>query len=425
MMNTHFLNFLTQNMLWSRYLTLCIATLFFGLWHINAYAHKPSDSYLSISIPSVAQQIEQTSTVKTKDTKIIGTKISAQWDIALRDLDYAIGLDANANAEITWQEVSARQQQIYAYALARLNIASKQTACDLKPKKLLIDNHTDGAYAVIQFSLACKQDIPDLSIRYSLFSDIDPSHRGLLKLNYITETSKSIIKTAIFGPDNPVQTFVFSTPDRLNEFKEYVVEGIWHIWIGYDHILFLISLLLPAVLVYSAKGWQPSQSFKTTFMDVLKVVTAFTIAHSITLTLATLQIVELPTRWVETAIAASVNLAALNNLFPYLLKYRWLAAFGFGLIHGFGFASVLADLGLESNVLMLALIGFNVGVEIGQIGIVCLFVPGAYALRKTLFYKHIIFVGGSTLIALLASIWFAERAFNLTVLSSIVNSLRI
>ena len=403
---------MTHLKIWTRLLLLLL-----GLWHSSVYAHKPSDSYLTVNVGNA--------TLQNKSPSIDAPTITAQWDIALRDLDYAIGLDEDANGEINWQEVLSKQETIFAYSLARLNISSKQQNCALRPDQLLIDNHTDGAYAVIQLTIDCKKTADQFSINYSLFSNLDPSHRGLLKLNYaITDSNKLInklSKTAIFGPDNPSQTFNLTSSNRLNEFKEYVVEGIWHIWIGYDHILFLISLLLPAVLVYSAKSWQPSQHFKATFVDVLKVVTAFTIAHSITLTLATLQIIELPSRWVEAAIAASVILAALNNLFPYLLKRRWLAAFVFGLIHGFGFAAVLADLGLQQGTLIVALVGFNVGVEIGQVGILSVFVPLAYIMRQSRFYKYVIFYGGSTVIALIASAWFVERVFNLTLFSSVAN----
>ena len=387
-------------------LTHCLILLL-SLWHSSAYAHKPSDSYLALSVQNNSTQ-----------TNISHNLATGQWDIALRDFDYALGLDANANSEITWQEVLTKQNEIYAYALARLSIKNNQAACSLKPKQLLIDHHTDGAYAVIQFNVDCKKAINNLNINYTLFSELDPSHRGLLKLKYFTAdktglNAKNYTKTAIFGPDNPTQSFTLSTPNRFNEFKEYVLEGIWHIWIGFDHILFLISLLLPAVLVYSAKTWQPAQHFKTTFIDVLKVVTAFTIAHSITLTLATLQVIELPSRWVEAAIAASVILAAVNNLFPYLIKRRWIAAFVFGLIHGFGFAAVLADLGLQKDALVVALIGFNLGVELGQLAILSLFVPAAFALRKSWIYKYIIFYGGSLIIIIIAAAWFIERAFNL------------
>ena len=143
------------------------------------------------------------------------------------------------------------------------------------------------------------------------------------------------------------------------------------------------------------------------------MVTAFTIAHSITLALAALSVVTLPSRLVESAIAASVVLAALNNLWPLVQRARWLVAFTFGLIHGFGFASVLADLGLPQESLVVALLGFNLGVEAGQLVIVAVFLPLAYAVRETWFYRRAVVAGGSGLIAVIAAVWLAERALDL------------
>jgi hypothetical protein len=145
---------------------------------------------------------------------------------------------------------------------------------------------------------------------------------------------------------------------------------------------------------------------------VLKVVTAFTLAHSITLGLAALGVVHLPSRLVESAIAFSVVLAALNNLRPLVHRGRWLVAFGFGLVHGFGFATVLAELGLPQESLVPALLGFNLGVELGQLAIVAVFLPLAYATRHTWMYRRLIFVGGSAAIALIAAIWMVERVFD-------------
>ena len=146
---------------------------------------------------------------------------------------------------------------------------------------------------------------------------------------------------------------------------------------------------------------------------MLRIVTAFTVAHSITLTLATLEVVSLPSRWVEATIAASVVLAALNNLRPVFRGRRWTMAFGFGLVHGFGFASVLADLGLPRDALALALVGFNLGVEAGQLAIVAAFLPLAFALRRSVFYRRVVLWGGSLAIAAIAAAWFVERAFDL------------
>jgi len=119
-------------------------------------------------------------------------------------------------------------------------------------------------------------------------------------------------------------------------------------------------------------------------------------------------------RWIESGIALSVLLAALNNVFPVVRHGRWVAAFGFGLIHGFGFASALKDLGLPTGSLVLSLFGFNVGVEIGQLAIVALFLPIAFCLRGTWAYRRAILAGGSIAIAAIAGVWLIERAFNVS-----------
>jgi len=362
--------------------------LLLALWPGLAHAHKPSDSYLMLSLQ--------------------GNQVIGQWDIALRDLDFAIGLDADGNGEITWGEVKAKHAEIAAYAMARLAIAADGAACPITVTQHLIDNHSDGAYAVLRFAAACPSVPEDLRVTCRLFSDIDPQHRGLLRLQAGGDT-----RTAIFGPAAAQQTFRLTQPSLRRQFLDYLAAGVDHIWSGYDHILFLLSLLLPAVVVLRGRSWEPSESFRPAFADVLKTVTAFTVPHSLTLTLATLQVVSLPARISESAIALSVVLAALNNLFPIIRGSRWIVAFCFGLVHGFGFASVLTDLGLSKGVLGVALVGFNLGVEAGQIAIVAAFLPLAYLVRRTWLYRRVVLVGGSGAIATVATLWFVERAFDL------------
>ncbi len=359
-----------------------------SLWAASAHAHKPSDSYLALSVH--------------------GERVTGQWDIALRDLDFAIGLDADSNGEITWGEVKAKHKEIAAYAVARLAIATDSATCPVTIAGHLIDNHSDGAYAVVRFTTACPRVPDELQVTYRLFFDIDPQHKGLLRLEAGGET-----RTAIFSPETARQTFKLARLSRWKQFLDYLATGVEHIWKGYDHILFLLSLLLPAVVVRGKKQWAPSERFRAASIDVLKVVTAFTIAHSITLSLATLRVASLPARISESAIAISVVLAALNNLFPIVRGRRWLVAFCFGLIHGFGIASVLTDLQLPSGVLALALVGFNLGVEVGQIAIVAVFLPVAYLLRRTWLYRSLVLVGGSSAIVVVAALWFVERALDI------------
>ena len=352
-----------------------------------ARAHKPSDSYLTISVQA--------------------GRISGQWDIALRDLDFAIGLDADGDGAITWGEVKAKHSEIVAYALSRLEIAADGQACPVTVSGQLIDNHSDGAYTAMRFDVDCPSAPDTLAITYRLFFDIDQQHKGLLNLQ-----AGGATQTAIFSPDSISQNFSIARPNALRQFLAYLATGMEHIFTGYDHILFLLSLLLPAVGVFGQR-WAPRDSFRASFLDVLKIVTAFTLAHSITLALATLQIVALPARLSESAIALSVVIAALNNLYPVIRGRRWMVAFCFGLIHGFGFASVLLDLGLPQGALALALVGFNLGVEAGQLVIVGLFLPLAFALRRTWFYRAVVMTGGSGAIVVIAALWFVERSLNL------------
>jgi HupE / UreJ protein len=370
-------------------LVLCLGGMVGGAW-----AHKPSDSYLTLRAEAA--------------------RITGQWDIALRDLDHAIGLDADGDGQITWGELRARHADIAAYAGARLKLRGDGRDCTLAIGPQQVDEHTDGAYSVLPLVFDCGVAAPaQLEVGYSLFADIDPQHRGLLKLGE---------RSAVLDPARGVQAFALdgaqagAGSERWRAFVQYLREGVWHIWIGFDHILFLISLLLPAVGLWAAGRWQPAERFGTVALEVLKVVTAFTLAHSITLSLATLGWVSMSSRWVESAIAASVVLAALNNVWPLFAGNRWWVAFAFGLVHGFGFASVLADLGLPAGALALALLGFNLGVELGQLAIVAVFLPLAFALRRTLLYRRGVLVAGSLLIALLAGAWFVERAFELTIL---------
>jgi len=354
-------------------------------------AHKLSDSYL---------------TLRLADT---GPTITGQWDIALRDLDYAIGIDGNHDGEITWGELKASQQRITSYAFERLTIESiargDRESCPLHPLQMLVDEHVDGHYAVLRFTAECRFRPAQLALHYALLFDVDPTHRGLLQI-----TAGPLSQAAVLPREAPTIAINLDSPQRWQQFTEFVTEGVWHIWKGFDHILFLLTLLFPAVVLYRHGRWEARGSWRASAMDILKVVTAFTVAHSLTLSLAVLGLVHVPSRLVESTIAATVLLGALNNLVPVVLERRWLVAFVFGLVHGLGFASVLADLGLHGTNLALALVGFNAGVEFGQFAIVMLFLPAALLLRDTVFYQRVFVPIGSGAIGVVAAVWLISRA---------------
>ncbi len=371
----------------------CTLLLLALLLSATAWAHKPSDSYLTLRATEGSQVI------------------TVRWDIALRDLDYVLQLDRDGNGELNWGEVRQRTDDITRLAISRLALSSADKACALASTgPLMLDKHSDGNYAVLSLSAQCDGQAREIKAAYSLFFDVDPTHRGLVQ--WIAPGSTSA-QALIFGTESASQSLALRPAGAWQTLKQYIIDGVWHIWIGYDHILFLLALLLPAVLVRLDGRWEPAPQLGGAVKEVFKVVTAFTLAHSITLSLAALEFVTLPSRWVESAIAASVVIAALNNLRGTLENRRWIMAFVFGLIHGFGFASVLADLGLPKDALVLALVGFNVGVELGQLAIVAIFLPLAFWTRATRFYRVGILKGGSVFVAMLAAWWLVQRLFEL------------
>jgi len=354
-------------------------------------AHKLSDSYLTLRLS------ENTST------------LAGQWDIALRDLDYAIGIDSNHDGEITWGELKSAEQRIRSYAFERLTVESiargDREACPIRPSQMLVDEHVDGHYAVLRFDAECRSRPAQLALHYALLFEVDPTHRGLVQV-----TAGSVSQAAVLPREAPTVAINLESPQRWQQVTEFVTEGVWHIWKGFDHILFLLTLLLPAVIVYRNGRWEARGSWRDSSLDILKVVTAFTLAHSLTLSLAVLGFVHVPSRLVESTIAATVLLGALNNVVPVVLERRWLVAFAFGLVHGLGFASVLTDLGLNGGNLALALLGFNIGVELGQFAIVMMFLPLALLLRDTVFYQRIFVPVGSGMIGVVATLWLVSRA---------------
>jgi hypothetical protein len=377
---------------WTTKVRRLVLILLLSLWLTPAHAHKPSDSYLALSLH--------------------GDQLTGQWDIALRDLDYAIGLDADGNGEITWGEVKAKHEEIAAFALARLSIAADGANCPTTVTEHLIDNHSDGAYEVMRFAVDCPATPEVLSIKYTLFFDLDPQHRGLLRVE-----DQGLTHTAVFSPEDNIWRLEGHSVALGRQFFEYFETGGWHIWTGFDHILFLCSLLFPAVLERSRGRWQAVTTFRAALFEVLKVVTAFTIAHSIILSLAALGFISLPSRLIESTIAASVVIAALNNLYPSIEKRLWVVAFVFGLVHGFGFANVLTDLALPKPALAVSLVSFNLGVEAGQLAIVAAFLPLAYLARRSWLYPRLVLGAGSLGIAAVASVWLIERSLNVSILS--------
>ena len=342
--------------------------------------------------------------------EVEGSRITGRWEIALADLQDVAITNMGGVHPVSPEEAAASFSAVRNYSLDRLKMRADGMPVTIRvdDSGVVMESTDRGTNFTLALEALCPQKPDELEVEYRLLFETLPNHRGLLLLSCDGRT-----QTAMFTPARTVQRFKLATPDRPREFTTFVREGAWHIWIGYDHILFLVALLLPSVLRWEEQGWRPVSRISQAFWNVFKIVTAFTIAHSITLGLAGLEIISLPGRWVESIIAASVLLAALNNVRPIIHSHAWIVAFVFGLIHGFGFASVLAEVGLPRENLVTALVGFNVGVELGQLALVGVVLPAAYAFRRRRMYPRVWMPGLSCVIALLAAIWMAERVLGL------------
>jgi hypothetical protein len=337
--------------------------------------------------------------------QVDGRTVSGSYELAVRDVELAIGVDANRDGRVTWGELRAAEPQITRYLAQHLTLAVQGNACDLTFQPMQINDRVDGNYAWLPFTARCPSAISQLTIRYNVMDGIDPSHRGLLTL-----TAGSVVQTAVLDGKSAQAAFEVFSPSKWRAFVEYLQAGVWHILSGIDHLLFLLSLLLPAVLFRRDGRWEPVAQARPALINILKVVTAFTLAHSITLTLAALDVVRLPSRLTESVIAASIIVAALNNIFPVVTDSRARIAFAFGLLHGFGFASVLSDMGLPHGARVVSLLAFNLGIETGQLAVVLAVMPIIYGIRAGSFYRRGVMPWGSAAIALIATVWLVQRA---------------
>ncbi len=301
-------------------------------------AHKPSDSYLSLDAASM----------------------QGSWDIALRDLDDAISLDADGDGAVTWGELRGRESVLTAWALSRLAVQSDGVACKLRPLGLAVDAHSDGAYAVLRFSLDCAKPQATLSVHYSLLFDLDPTHRGLLRV-----TSPAGVTTAVLGPDSPSATLQIAPPGALR----FAARGALTLFSQLSALLVLLALLLRR---------HPLRERATT-------AAAFALALSLVLALSGVTSLHLAPRALQAAVLLSVALAALNLARPLVSGRLWTLAFALGLLHGFDFARRFAAVPLSGASIARALPGFNLGLVLAVAAValvVCLPVDAALSLHR-------------------------------------------
>jgi hypothetical protein len=337
--------------------------------------------------------------------RVTASRVEGEWEIEVHDARIALGLDPQVTGEAGWLDLRDHEASLREYVIGRLTLTADGMTCPLELTAAPLEWERDQSQVLLHLVSACASEPVRLLIRCDLLFDLDPKHRA-----YYSVEDARVTHVGVFREDHRSATIDVHQFHVGAAFVEFVREGIAHVLSGPDHVLFLLALLLPAPLVRRDGAWHRGAGLGQTTREVVKVVTAFTLAHSLTLCLSFFGFVTPPPQWVEVGIALSVFAAAWNNLRPFLPGRAWTIALAFGLVHGLGFAGALRNLSLPTNARGLALGAFNVGVELGQLVIVAIVLPLLDAASKRRWYPRGVMGAGSLGIAWLAVLWILERA---------------
>lgn len=352
--------------LFSRGRALLATLLLSGLLPVVTSAHEPGMVELTLD--------------RTTDT--------FRAEVDLVDLDYLIGLDVDADGYVSAAEVGANRSRISRHVSRGLSIDGCRIDSVFSRTGLRRDATPS---VVVDYSLQC-DSAGELTIASTVFDEL-PDYRTVLILETAGEPRAFVLGAdqLSIAPDETATSAGFGT---------FLREGVVHILIGIDHLAFLLVLVLPL----ATRGSWPQRLRATAWL-----VTAFTIAHSITLSLSAMGQLALPARPVELVIAASVVAAALLNLFAGRSLHRWPLAYAFGLIHGFGFAGALGELAIADGLRISTLLAFNLGVELGQLLVVAIALPILALLARIERLGRVLVPAGSIAVASLGILWLVER----------------
>jgi hypothetical protein len=346
------------------------------------------------------------STVEVSDDRLT---VSYRLELEAPDTAELLGLAPDTDP--TAEQVQAGRAPMFARVLSRIEVRDGQVPCPPTPGDVEVID-VASRLVVLTWQARCPAPMSELVIVYSLFAEIDPAFRALVRARHA-----GVEATANLGEAGNRFTWTLGEPPPSG-FVGFLVSGVEHIAFGFDHIAFLLTLLLTLV-VWRADGvvWAPRR-LRHALRDTAVLVTAFTVAHSATLIAASLGWIAASAAVVESIIALSIVFVALENVYRPESGYRLLIAFGFGLVHGLGFASMLAAL-LPPGDVIVPLLAFNLGVELGQLAIVILVLPLLHGLVRLIgapAYRKWFLPISSALLALLGVLWLVERVFGLTLL---------
>ena len=352
--------------------------------------------------------------------------LGGRVELPYADVRSVLGLSLEGSPEEVEAEIAANGDRLRRYASDHIRIGTDGRNWPLvfQGASPLESEEAWAEYVVLPFVADLGGAAPPrtLEVRFDPFFDEIEGRDALLLVGNdwnggVIENAEEVL--VAFDPDSRTQTVDLGSGSWWKNFTASTELGLDHIRTGPDHIFFVFVLLLPSVLLFlprpeggpGAGSWAPGRSFGQGLWRILKIATMFTLAHSITFTLAGLDLLPLPpSKFVESVIAASIAVAALHNLRPLAPNREWLIAFAFGLFHGLGFASLVSTLEVSRSTQLISLLGRNVGIEIGQAIVVLMAFPALYLLSRTRLYRPL-FVLSSVGLAAVAVGWLIERLF--------------
>ena len=381
---------------------LCIVSAaFLPAEHMpSALAHQLNQSYLYLQIGE--------------------SSITARAELPIVDLNKTLSLGFEPDERVGPKQLEPHLDKIKAYVAEQTTLDCGPQPCELSFTEPGYFNTYQSQYLLLNYDLIGFETLPEsIQVSYDVMLAEKPANINMLLIeeNWKTGTfANESNALLIFEQPGQLQSVDLTAGSLLQGFWGVVKLGVERIWDGVDHVLFLVALLLPSAL-HRKEGsrWLPVDKFSTAFTYIVKVVAALAIAQSITLCLATLNIVQVPLRFVESVIATSIGLAAIEIFFPIFNGKAWKAVFLFGLFHGFGLADVLGKLWVTSQYTALSLFGFNVGVELGLLAIIAVVFPILYLLRMQRLYNPFLLKTAGLALGAISLYWLIERAFDVNI----------
>ncbi|MGI9388426.1 MAG: HupE/UreJ family protein [Boseongicola sp.] len=384
---------------WSAFLSVGLIILFFtASMATNADAHARNENYVWINLET--------------------NGLSGRFEITYEDIRERLGVELPEDPEEIAAAISETAPLIQAYIKENFEFLVDGEEIDFAFGQARPAPSAETRFAAYDFTTETFDVPQSITLRNDILLSWDaPLHRSLAVVEY--DRVRGIeypmdFAVLAFGPNNREQVLDFANLEGVLTPGEFVWQGFIHVVAGPDHVLFLLALLFTTVLfLQPPRKWEPVRTFGPAAWNAIVLVTLFAIAHSATLALTVLGIIQPNIRLIETLIAFSIVAVAANNLRPVIDHGRWLLIVFFGLFHGMGFASAMSELQFRLVEPVKILLNFNIGIELGQLLIVLIVLPLFYLIRRSDLYRKWLFTGGNLAIIAVAGYWTVTRAFDL------------